>query len=135
MTPDQWKTIRRLVQWLNTNNGTSPHETAMRLMKLTEETGEVMSAYIGMTGQNPRKGITHTPGDVAEELCDVIITAAVALYSFADHPGILLDTKLARIADRASDAGARDRLSDSGRRQIAGFEGALHGEGAPCSDR
>jgi hypothetical protein len=35
-------------------------EKLLRIMKLTEETGEVMQAIIGAMGQNPRKGVTHT---------------------------------------------------------------------------
>jgi NTP pyrophosphatase (non-canonical NTP hydrolase) len=58
----------------------------MRLLKLSEEVGEVMQAYIGMTGQNPRKGVTHSRDDVAAELCDVILTAMTALHSFAEDP-------------------------------------------------
>ena len=34
MTPDQWATIRRLVEWLDSANGEGEQETAMRLMKL-----------------------------------------------------------------------------------------------------
>jgi hypothetical protein len=32
----------------------------LRIMKLTEETGEVTQAVIGAMGQNPCKGVTHT---------------------------------------------------------------------------
>lgn len=77
---------RRMVSYLDDNNGTGDHETAIRLLKLSEEVGEVMQAYIGMTGQNPRKGVTHTPGDVAAELCDVVTTALVALHGFTPFP-------------------------------------------------
>jgi hypothetical protein len=35
-------------------------EKLLRIMKLTEETGEVTQAVIGAMGQNPRKGVTHT---------------------------------------------------------------------------
>jgi hypothetical protein len=51
----------------------------LRIMKLTEETGEVTQAVTGTLGQNPRKGVTHTWDDVQAELCDVIFTAMVAL--------------------------------------------------------
>jgi hypothetical protein len=53
---------------------------------------------------NPRKGFTHTQTDVADELCDVIVTAAVALASIVDNPGGHLDAKLAKIAARSSAA-------------------------------
>jgi NTP pyrophosphatase (non-canonical NTP hydrolase) len=84
--PTPWQHVARVVAWLNAHNGTGPTETALRLIKLTEETGEVMQAYIGATGQNPRKGTTHTADDVTAELCDVILTAMVALHSFTDDP-------------------------------------------------
>ncbi|GEC08508.1 hypothetical protein SSP24_61630 [Streptomyces spinoverrucosus] len=84
----------RIVTALNAANGTGEHETAMRLLKVVEEAGEASAAYIGMTGQNPRKGTTHTPADVADELCDVIIAAAVALHSFTTHPPAVLNAKL-----------------------------------------
>ncbi|MFE2497138.1 MazG-like family protein [Streptomyces scopuliridis] len=102
MTPDNWQTIRDLTAWVDANNGRSEHEIAMRLLKVTEEAGEVASAYIGMTGQNPRKGVTHTLADVQGELCDVILTAAVALASLSDDPAGVFDAKIARVADRAA---------------------------------
>ncbi|WAU86577.1 MazG-like family protein [Streptomyces sp. Qhu-G9] len=79
-----------VVDWLDASNGTSAHETSMRLLKVTEEAGEVAQVYIGMQGRNPRKGTTHTPGDVATELVDVILAAMVALHEFHDDPATLL---------------------------------------------
>lgn len=99
---DTFATIARLAAWLDQSNGTSDHETAMRLMKLSEEVGEVTEAYIGMVGQNPRKGVTHTASDVADELCDVIVTALVALHRFSGDPEKHFHAKLQRIADRAA---------------------------------
>ena len=104
-TPDPWTAIGALVAWLNASNGTSAQETALRLLKLTEETGEVAQAYIGATGQNPRKGVTHSPEDVADELCDVIVTAMVALHSFTDQPEQHLADKLHTITRRAAASG------------------------------
>jgi NTP pyrophosphatase (non-canonical NTP hydrolase) len=101
MTPDHWKTIAHLVAWLDANNGTGEQERQLRLLKLTEEAGEVAQAVIGTLGQNPRKGITHTPGDVADELCDVIVTAMVALHDWTDDPAATLERKLAACAARA----------------------------------
>ena len=97
---DPWPTIAALAAWLDANNGRGEHERAMRLMKLTEETGEVMQAYIGMTGQNPRKGVTHTAEEVADELCDVIVTAMVALHQFTEEPAKVFKAKVQRIAER-----------------------------------
>lgn len=100
LTTDQWATIRGLVAWLDDQNGRSDAEITLRLLKLTEEVGEVAQAWIGVQGQNPRKGVTHTRQDVADELCDVIVTAVVALTSVVDDPAGHLDAKLARIAAR-----------------------------------
>jgi NTP pyrophosphatase (non-canonical NTP hydrolase) len=99
-TPDPWQAIAALVAWLDAHNGTGQQETALRLLKVTEEAGEAASAYIGATGQNPRKGTTHTPADVADELCDVIVSAMVALHSFTDQPHQHLATKLTAISHR-----------------------------------
>jgi NTP pyrophosphatase (non-canonical NTP hydrolase) len=98
---DPWFTIGQLVGWLDRSNGAGEQETALRLMKLTEETGEVAQAYIGYTGQNPRKGITHSRNDVADELCDVIVTAMVALHRFAEDPGKHFAEKIQHIAHRS----------------------------------
>lgn len=95
-----WPVTGRIVAALDTANGPSEHETAMRLIKVVEEAGEASAAYIGMTGQNPRKGTTHTPADVADELCDVIIAAAVALHAFTTAPPVVLESKLHAAARR-----------------------------------
>lgn len=101
LNPGQWSTIHRLVAWIDDANGRDQHEISMRLLKLVEEAGEVAQAYIGSQGQNPRKGLSHDVGDVADELCDVIVTAAVALASITDgDPAAILDAKLKLIADR-----------------------------------
>ncbi|RBQ17788.1 hypothetical protein DP939_23290 [Spongiactinospora rosea] len=81
VTPDLWAHIATVLTWLDAANPRTDHELSMRLMKIGEETGEAVAAYIGITGQNPRKGITHTTDDLAGELCDVVITALVALAS------------------------------------------------------
>ncbi|MEY9947461.1 MazG-like family protein [Kitasatospora sp. GAS1066B] len=101
MTAEDWQTVRQLVAWLDRANGTGPHETAMRLMKLTEEAGEVVGAYIGLQGQNPRKGVTHTEQQVADELCDVIVSAMVALHRFSPDPERQLSTTIRRIHQRS----------------------------------
>lgn len=95
-----WATAGQAARWLAATNGTGPHQTAMQLMKITEEAGEVTSAYIGMTGQNPRKGITHTSDDVAAELCDVILAAATALHAFTDDPNGVLEAHATRVGAR-----------------------------------
>jgi NTP pyrophosphatase (non-canonical NTP hydrolase) len=50
-----------------------------RLLKLTEEIGEVADAFLGVHGLNRRKGVCRTREELLDELSDVIITAAVAM--------------------------------------------------------
>jgi NTP pyrophosphatase (non-canonical NTP hydrolase) len=75
-----WETIGRLAEWLDRGSAL-PEETKtiLQILKITEEAGEVAEALIGVTGQNPRKGYSHSWQDVESELCDVVITAMVAL--------------------------------------------------------
>ncbi|MFF7985455.1 hypothetical protein ACFZDK_41165 [Streptomyces sp. NPDC007901] len=100
----------RIAAALNVTNGEDEHEAAMRLMKVAEEAGEASAAYIGMTGQNPRKGISHTTADVADELCDVIIAATVALHSFTATPAADLTAKLDAVARRMAGNAAQRGL-------------------------
>jgi NTP pyrophosphatase (non-canonical NTP hydrolase) len=72
-----WDHVERLYDY----HGDVPLEA--RLLKLTEEIGEVAEAYIGIQGLNKRKGICKTPDDLLDELADVIITAAVAMSGVA----------------------------------------------------
>jgi hypothetical protein len=78
-----WDHVARTVAWLDAANGRRPHEIAVRVMKIAEETGEAVTAYIGLTGQNPRKGVTADPDDLAAELCDVVLAALVTLATIA----------------------------------------------------
>ncbi|MFE1842950.1 MazG-like family protein [Streptomyces sp. NPDC014603] len=78
--PGLWESIDELCAWLDTHRPVDgPDELLLRILKLSEEVGEVAQAVIGATGQNPRKGTTHTWNDVRSELCDVAVTALVAL--------------------------------------------------------
>ncbi|MFC1436011.1 MazG-like family protein [Streptacidiphilus sp. N1-3] len=96
-----WPAIRALVAWLDAANGRSEQETALRLLKLTEEVGEASQAYINLQGQNPRKlDQPGTRGQVADELVDVVVTALTALSSFTDDPQALVTDKLRRILAR-----------------------------------
>jgi NTP pyrophosphatase (non-canonical NTP hydrolase) len=58
----------------------------VRLLKLTEEVGEVADAFLGMEGLNKRKGVCHTREDLLDKLSDVIITAAVAMSGITADP-------------------------------------------------
>lgn len=100
-----WDHIGDVVAWLDRSNGSgrlSP-ERDLRMLKLVEETGEASQAYIGLIGQNPRKGVTHTPEQVADELSDVIITAMVAMHGVVIDPQAHFENLVARRAGRLED--------------------------------
>lgn len=64
-------------------------QLAMRtVVKIGEELGEVSAALIGMTGQNPRKGITHTADHVVKELLDVAATALMGVEHVNGNHGV-----------------------------------------------
>jgi len=76
----------------------------VRLLKLTEEVGEVAEAFIGMHGLNSRKGACRTRDDLLAELADVIITAAVAMSGVTGDVGEArshLERRLAAVTERA----------------------------------
>lgn len=73
--------LAALSTWIDEGNSHRDPEAVTwgRLAKVSEECGEVISAFIGATGQNPRKGITHEMGEVRKELLDVALTALCAV--------------------------------------------------------
>jgi NTP pyrophosphatase (non-canonical NTP hydrolase) len=75
-----WESVEALWAWIDRNN-TRPREqeVLLSLLKLSEEVGETAQAVIGAMGHNPRKGVTHDWADVEAELCDVALSALVAL--------------------------------------------------------
>ena len=90
--------IAAINRWIEQANEESMHKDSMCVMKIGEEFGEAVAAYIGMTGQNPRKGYTHTKSDLYEELCDIAITALVALEHFTGSPIITQGFMASRIS-------------------------------------
>lgn len=102
MTEQTWETVHRLVQWLDENDNATP-DTALlqRLLKIQEEAGEVAQAAIGATKGNPRKGHSHTWEDVQAELCDVILTAMVALRTLTPAAEKVFQERLGIVAERS----------------------------------
>ncbi|MEV6999441.1 MazG-like family protein [Streptomyces sp. NPDC093982] len=99
---DLWATIDALWTWLDTDQPIGGKEgMLLRMLKLSEEVGEVAEAVIGATGQNPRKGVTHTWDDVQGELCDVVITALVALRTLTPDTREVFTRHLARVRERS----------------------------------
>ncbi|QAY70901.1 MazG-like family protein [Xylanimonas protaetiae] len=106
MTPDAARDLVAICRWLDAHDDARDPEavTWARIAKVSEEHGEAVAAFIGVTGQNPRKGVTHTLDDVVEELLDVAVTALGAVEHLRGTRGDsleLLADKLARIAERA----------------------------------
>jgi NTP pyrophosphatase (non-canonical NTP hydrolase) len=99
---DLWTTVGELWEWLEANRPVGGREgLLLRMLKLSEEVGEVAQAVIGATGQNPRKGVTHTWDDVQGELCDVVITALVALRTLTPDTREVFTRHLARVTERS----------------------------------
>ncbi|MFG2887063.1 pentapeptide repeat-containing protein [Streptomyces sp. NPDC048297] len=98
---DTWQTITRLATRLE-NHSTLPREQRIlvQLLKIQEEAGEVAEAVIGALGQNPRKGHSHTWEDVEAEVCDVIVSAMVALTRMNPEAATVFARHMERIAAR-----------------------------------
>lgn len=92
-----WEAVGACVGWLDACNGFDDAEMTRRILKITEESGEVAEAWIGVLGQNPRKGVSHTRDQVASELVDVMFTAAVALSSLGFDGQEMVDRGLEQI--------------------------------------
>ncbi|WP_458243438.1 MazG-like family protein [Streptomyces sp. MAI_2237] len=101
-SPDVWSSVDALWTWLD---GEQPHGgqegLLLRVLKLSEEVGEVAQAVIGVTGQNPRKGVTHTWEEVQGELCDVVITALVALRTLTPDTREVFTRHLEKVTARS----------------------------------
>lgn len=105
--PEASAALTRLSQWIDASNEHRDSEAVTwgRIAKLMEEGGEAVAAFIGYTGQNPRKGVTHTRDDLEKELLDSAITALGAIEHLRGHDGRaleLLNTAILRVAARAS---------------------------------
>ncbi|MFI6661601.1 MazG-like family protein [Streptomyces sp. NPDC050523] len=99
---DLWPAIDELWTWLDANRLHGGDDgLLLRVLKLSEEVGEVAQAVIGATGQNPRKGVTHTWEDVQGELCDVVITALVALRTLTPEAREVFTRHLAKVTARS----------------------------------
>ncbi|MFF4823367.1 MazG-like family protein [Streptomyces sp. NPDC001312] len=105
---DIWSTVDDLWVWLDAHRPLDEGREAAvlpRVLKLSEEVGEVAQAVIGATGRNPRKGTTHTWDDVEAELCDVVITALVALRTLTPQTREVFSRHLERVKQRSLGSG------------------------------
>nr|WP_189132536.1 MazG-like family protein [Wenjunlia tyrosinilytica] len=102
MDQSNWGTIDRLVGWLDSESPVAPEVARLlRVLKINGEAGEVAEAVHGVMGSNPRKGASHTWEDVQEELCDVILTAMVALATLTPDAQKVFEERLSHIAERS----------------------------------
>lgn len=100
--------LSRMSQWIDdhpANRRRSPLENLMlrTSVKMHEERGEVNAALIGMSGQNPRKGVTHSIDDVESELLDWAVVALGGVEHIHGNDGssmARLAAKLVKIHDR-----------------------------------
>ncbi len=92
---DTAEQLNEINRWLDSTPANIARDleavTWARISKLSEEVGEVVSAYIGVTGTNPRKGQYSSLDDVVDELLDVGVTALVAVEHFIRGKGNSLD--------------------------------------------
>lgn len=82
-----------------------------RTIKVVEEMGEVVGALIGLTGANPRKGVTATEYDLADEFDDVAVSVMGAREHLMGNTGkarSMLDAKVAYVHERAGLGPARE---------------------------
>lgn len=96
----------QLSEWIDASNAHRDAEAVLwgRVSKIGEEFGEVIQSLIGATGQNPRKGVTHTMSAVGDELLDVAVTALAAYEHITGHHGLALSAlgeKILTVAQRA----------------------------------
>ncbi|MFD7903413.1 MazG-like family protein [Kitasatospora sp. NPDC059722] len=107
-----WESVDHLVAWLDANGTQSPQEERLlRILKVSEEVGEVGAAVIGATGQNPRKGVTHGWEDVQHELCDVVFAALVALRTLTPDAARVFADRLAYVEQRSAASRATPEAS------------------------
>lgn len=106
-----WAHVAALTGWLDAHRPPDSYEITFRVLKLAEETGEAVAAYIGMTGANPRKGVHASPADVHRELCDVAITALVALATLTGGPDQAAARLQHHLVTHAAGLAARTRAS------------------------
>ena len=102
-----WALVDQLRAWFDTTEDATAHTTlACRILKLTEETGEAAQALVDAAGQNPRKPKTDDLDHVVKELCDVVLTALLALSTITPDVSSIFADHVRNAAHRAAEAGA-----------------------------
>ncbi|WP_431984438.1 hypothetical protein [Streptomyces qinglanensis] len=103
---DLWPVARALARAFDAQGVPREQQWTLRVLKLSEETGEAAQAVIGVQGTNPRKGYSHAWEDVHAEVADVVITGLVSLARMRpDDAADYLRRQLVRKAARFPAAG------------------------------
>lgn len=102
------KDVAAISLWVDSSKGylgiDSEAHLWRRVAKVGAEAGEVFDAMSGYTGENPRKGQTHSINDVIEELLDTAVAALGAVEHITGNKGesvLLLAGKIKRVRERA----------------------------------
>jgi len=96
--------VAALTAWLDSHNRPDREELGLRILKVTEEAGEVADAWLGIVGHNPG-GVTGTYDTVAAELADVALTVLVAVSSLGYAPVATLADVQNHLADHPDSPG------------------------------
>jgi len=105
-----WRDVGHLVAWLDAHPALYGDALQWRVGKIVEEVGEAQAALGAIAQQNPRKtgitgnGISPT-ARLAAELCDVIITASVALHTLTPAPAEQVAARIDAIRERITPQG------------------------------
>jgi NTP pyrophosphatase (non-canonical NTP hydrolase) len=99
--------INRVDIWLDENVSQEYKDQPLaqdlaRVAKVGEEAGEAIEAFLGYTGQNPRKGRNKELGDVLDELSDVVITGLLGIQHFTKNTEYTMDIIFRRMEYRIS---------------------------------
>lgn len=114
-----WRAIHEIDRWLDSAVSEEYIRQPMaqdmaRISKGCEEAGEAISAFIGYTRQNPRKGFTHSREEVLDEMADAALTFILGMQHFTKNAAItreILRKKLRAIHARVPREGpAEDDL-------------------------
>jgi hypothetical protein len=98
---DACEQVAEISRWIDCSPAnlqrTEQEAFLLRSIKIFEEGGEMVAAIIGMTGQNPRKGVTHTFDDVIDEALDTALTALAFVESATGNVGESLPRLFAKV--------------------------------------
>lgn len=97
-----WDDAQEIYDAISEYQGTEVTGIMARMLKLAEETGEASQVCINFLVLNKRKAGEYVTGQqVVDELCDVILTAMVALHDWSiKPPRVALEERVTAIADR-----------------------------------